>query len=122
MNIPGVLNSLPSFDQLRIDRRQAHQATRIENGNASGALTETEASRLAKPTAMIAHAQANVVADGKITVGEAAKLDTLQDAFSALIFFLKHNRGVSTPAEEGTSEPLEPTVDATPPDPIDILV
>ena len=59
----------------RIDRMQAHQATRIEHGVATGALTGPETRRLAHQQRQLARHEARVEADGQVTRGERYRLN-----------------------------------------------
>ena len=59
----------------RIDRMQAHQATRIEHGVATGALTRPETRRLAHQQRQLARHEARVEADGQVTRGERYRLN-----------------------------------------------
>jgi hypothetical protein len=75
----------------RIDRRQAHQQRRIEQGEHSGALTAREADRLEKQQAGTQRQEARIEADGKITSREAHRMERHQDRTSRYIVRQKHD-------------------------------
>lgn len=76
----------------RVDRRQAKQEQRIQQGVASGELTQREANRLEKRQDAIENAEAKAKADGTVTARERAKLDHMQDKSSRRIAKQKHDR------------------------------
>ena len=79
-------------DTPRIDQRQARQQERIDQGVASGALTEKEAARLERGQARIQRKKARAAADGKITKAERRRIDRAQDRQSRRIHRQKHDR------------------------------
>lgn len=84
----------PSFAGLetpRIDDRQANQARRIEQGQASGALTEREANRLEHQQMRIDHQEGAAKADGVVTNAERARLTHQQNKANRNIARKKHN-------------------------------
>lgn len=76
----------------RVDKRQANQERRIEQGQKSGALSEKEAARLEKGQARVQKAEDKAVADGKVTRKERARLEKAQDRQSRKIYREKHDK------------------------------
>lgn len=76
----------------RIDARQDKQDARIEQGVASGQLTNREAAHLEKREAGIANAEAKAKADGKVTRKERAHLRAKENRTSKAIYQQKHDR------------------------------
>jgi len=75
----------------RVDKREANQEKRIEQGVASGQLNAKETHRLDKEQAKITQAETKAKADGKVTKHERRKLDKMQDAASKDIHAQKHD-------------------------------
>jgi hypothetical protein len=88
--------TLPAFAQTsstpRIDKRQANQERRIEQGEKSGALTQKEAARLEKGRARVQKMEDKAVADGKVTAKERARIEKAQDRQSKKIYRQKHDK------------------------------
>jgi hypothetical protein len=76
----------------RIDKRQANQERRIEQGEKSGALTGKEAARLEKDQARIQKMENKATADGKVTRKERARMEKAQDRESRRIYREKHDK------------------------------
>ncbi len=76
----------------RIDKRQAEQSNRIQQGAHSGALNEKEAARLDKGQARVQKMEDKAVADGKVTKGERARIEKAQDTESRRIARQAHDR------------------------------
>jgi hypothetical protein len=76
----------------RIDQRQANQERRIDQGVASGQLTEREAARLEKGEAHVQQMEDKALADGAITRRERARIERAQDRQSRRIARQKHDR------------------------------
>ena len=74
-----------------IDKRQANQAARIEQGKASGALTAKEAARLDAGQAKVDAKEAKAKADGVVTAKERAKLQRAENKQSRKIRKQKHD-------------------------------
>ena len=74
-----------------IDKRQANQAARIEQGKASGALTPTEAARLDVGQAKVDLKEAKAKSDGVVTKRERAKLQQAENKQSRKIKRQKHD-------------------------------
>ena len=87
-----------STDTPRIDKREANQAERIDQGMNSGALTPGETARLDRGQARIQAAEAAAKADGKVTKRERVALARAQNHQSRKIHRLKHNARTTTPA------------------------
>ena len=81
----------PAASMLRVDKREAHQDKRIQNGVASGQLTARETYRLEKEQAGINHAEAKAEADGKVTRRERLRLHHMQNRASKDIALQKHD-------------------------------
>lgn len=82
-----------------LDKRQAEQQKRIDQGVASGQLNEKEAARLkARESKLEADKQA-AKADGKVTKEERKKLHREADRDSRAIHREKHDRQHATPAK-----------------------
>jgi len=75
-----------------IDKRQANQEKRIDQGVASGELTKREARRLEKQQAHINKAENKAKADGVVTAAERKRLHHKQDNASANIYRQKHDK------------------------------
>ena len=82
----------------RIDKREAIQSERIEQGMNSGALTPAEAARVDRGQARVQAAEAAAKADGKVTKRERMALTRAQNHQSRKIHRLKHNARSTTPA------------------------
>jgi hypothetical protein len=76
----------------RIDQRQANQASRIDQGQASGALTNREAARLERGQQHVQNLENKAMADGTVTGREAARIEHSQDVQSRRIARQKHDR------------------------------
>lgn len=78
-----------------VDKRQANQAYRIQDGVRTGTLTKYEASRLKQEQAKIAHLERRYEHDGKLTYSEKRHLNTLQNKASRHINSQKHDHQVA---------------------------
>jgi len=76
----------------QIDRRQARQQARIDQGVSSGRLNANEAARLQQRQTNLDARQARANADGKVTRREQARLNRAENRSSRAIFAKKHNR------------------------------
>jgi hypothetical protein len=76
----------------RIDARQANQEQRIDQGVASGELTQREANRLDRQQNRIDRYENAARADGKVTAKERARLTHAQGHASRNIKRQKHDR------------------------------
>ena len=76
---------------LRVDRREARQQTRIQQGVHSGQLTPGETARLEAGQAHVERVEARAKSDGVVTPHERAKLNRTQNRQSRKIARLKHN-------------------------------
>jgi hypothetical protein len=94
----AVPASAQSTDTPRIDKREAIQSERIEQGMKSGALTPGETARLDRGQARVQAAEAAAKADGKVTKRERIALTRAQNHQSRKIHRLKHNARTTTPA------------------------
>ncbi|MEK6772512.1 MAG: hypothetical protein AABY64_01110 [Bdellovibrionota bacterium] len=75
-----------------VDQRQENQEKRIEEGKASGQLTEKEEHRLKRRQHRIEKAEKRAEADGTVTPEEAKKLKHMQNRASREIYRKKHNK------------------------------
>lgn len=76
----------------RVDQRQANQEQRIDQGVASGSLTQREANRLERGQQHVDNMENRAKADGVVTRAERARLHQAQDVQSARIYRQKHDR------------------------------
>lgn len=76
----------------RLDQRQANQEKRIEQGVASGQLTEKEAARMEKREDKLEADKQAAKADGKVTAQERKQLHHEANRDSRAIFLQKHDR------------------------------
>jgi hypothetical protein len=74
-----------------VNRRQINQATRIANGIRTGRLTEDETKTIVAKEQEFAQFEANLKADGKLTVDERKQLHQQLDDLSKLIYQEKHD-------------------------------
>ena len=74
-----------------IDKRQANQAARIEQGKASGELTTKEAARLEAGQAKVGAMEAKAKSDGVVTRKERARLERAENKQSRKIKHQKHD-------------------------------
>jgi len=75
-----------------VDRRQANQEQRIDQGIASGQLNEREANRLNAQQEHVNKIEDKAKADGVVTKGERARINRAQDRTSRHIAREKHDR------------------------------
>jgi hypothetical protein len=87
---------IPAYAQTdstpRIDKRQANQERRIEQGQKSGALNQKEAARLEKGQARVQKMENKAAADGKLTAKERSRIEQAQDKQSQKIYREKHDK------------------------------
>jgi hypothetical protein len=84
-------NAAAQTNTPNIDKRQANQEARIQQGVASGALNEREATRLEVGQAKVDAAEARMKADGKVTAKERARLQHKENVQSKRIYKQKHD-------------------------------
>ncbi len=75
----------------RIDRMQAQQRARIEQGAASGQLTAPETRRLVRQERQLTRHEARVEVDGVVTRGERYRLNRDAQRTSRAIYWQKHD-------------------------------
>jgi hypothetical protein len=80
-----------------LDKREANQQKRIDQGVASGQLTTKETNRLDKREAKLAADEAAAKSDGKVTPVERRKLQREANRDSHAIHRLKHNKHTAAP-------------------------
>ncbi len=79
-------------DSPRIDQRQLNQERRIDQGTASGSVTQREANRLERGQQRVERIEARAEADGVLTRREQARVHRAQDRQSQRIAMQKHDR------------------------------
>ena len=79
----------------KIDKREAKQQKRIQNGVGNGSLTPKEASHLEKREDNIQKAEARDKADGKVTPKERRNLKHRENSVSKDINKKEHNKNVA---------------------------
>lgn len=82
----------------RLDKREANQQHRIDQGVASGQLTAKETNNLDKREAKLAANEAAAKADGKLTHAERRKLAHEANRDSRAIHHQKHDKQTAVPA------------------------
>ena len=94
-----VIAALPAFAFAQtapatpnIDKRQAEQQRRIDQGVKSGELTDREAARLEKGQAKVKRIEAKAKADGVVTAKERKQITREQDKQSTRIAREKHDK------------------------------
>lgn len=81
----------------RLDQREANQQQRIDQGVASGQLTQKEAARLEKREATLKAHEQLAKADGVVTKQERIRLNREANRDSKAIYKQKHDRQVAPP-------------------------
>ncbi|WP_310494860.1 hypothetical protein [Dechloromonas sp.] len=76
----------------RVDQRQVNQEQRIDQGVASGSLTQREANRLDRGQQHVDSMENRAKSDGVVTRGERARLHQAQEVQSRRIYAQKHDR------------------------------
>lgn len=89
--IPALAQTPNPTATPRIDKREANQERRIEQGERSGQLTPREAARLEKGEARIDNMEAKAKADGVVTPQERKRLRHAEDRESRRIYREKHD-------------------------------
>lgn len=87
--------AVPAFAQTgtpRFDQRQANQQQRIDQGVASGQLTQREAARLEAGQQRLDRMEDRAKADGTVTRQERARLQRAENVQSRHIYREKHDR------------------------------
>ena len=87
-----ALAQAPAPNTSRIDKREAKQQERIDQGVKSGQLTPKEAARLEKGQQRIEKMEAKAKADGKVTPKERVAVERAQDRQSRQIAREKHDK------------------------------
>ena len=93
--LPVYAQTAPAKDPAAtpgIDKRQAEQQKRIDQGVKSGELTATEAARMEKGQERIQAMEDKAKADGKVTAKERARINQAQDVQSRHVAKEKHDR------------------------------
>lgn len=87
--------AVPAFAQTAtpgIDQRQANQEQRIDQGIASGQLTQREANRLERGQQRVDNMENRAKSDGIVTARERTRLQHAQNVESKRIYRQKHDR------------------------------
>jgi hypothetical protein len=92
LSAPVFAQSTDTKSTPRIDKRQAEQEKRIQQGEKSGQLNRKEAARLEKGQAHVQKMENKAVADGKVTKKERARIEHAQDVQSKKIYREKHDK------------------------------
>ncbi len=82
----------------RVDKREAKQQARIDQGVASGQLNQKETTRLENGQARVNQAEASAKADGQVTRKERKHLEHMQDKQSRHIKHQKNDKQMVKPA------------------------
>ncbi|MBI5790822.1 MAG: hypothetical protein HZA63_05045 [Rhodocyclales bacterium] len=93
--LPVLAQTAPAKDPAAtpgIDKRQANQQQRIDQGVKSGELTSKEAARLEKGQERVQKMEDKAKADGKVTPKERARLQKAENTQSRHIAREKHDR------------------------------
>ena len=80
-----------------LDKREASQQKRIDQGVATGQLTASETNNLDKRQAKLVANETAAKADGKVTKAERRKLNHQANRNSRVIYKKKHNVNTATP-------------------------
>ena len=84
--LPALAQTTPG-----VDKRQANQDARIQEGVQSGQLTAKETAKLEKGQAKVEKKEAKAKADGTVTAKERKKLAKAQNKQSKKIYREKHD-------------------------------
>lgn len=76
----------------RVDQRQVNQEARIQQGVASGSLTQQETMRLEKGQLHVQNVETKAKSDGVVTQQERHRLHHAQEVQSDRIYRQKHDR------------------------------
>jgi len=82
-----------------LDKREANMEKRIDQGKASGALTEKEAARMERREAKLIKAEERAKADGQVTPQERRRLNKRADKLSDDIYREKHDKQTAAPKQ-----------------------
>ena len=89
--------TLPAYAQTAtpgIDQRQMNQEQRIDQGIASGQLTQRETNRLERGQDRVDNLENRAKSDGVVTARERARVQHAQNVESKRIYRQKHDRQV----------------------------
>jgi hypothetical protein len=92
LSAPVLAQSTGTTSTPRIDKRQAEQEKRIQQGVESGQLTGKEANRLEKGQAHVQTMENKAMADGAMTKKERAHIEHAQNVQSKKIYRQKHDK------------------------------
>jgi hypothetical protein len=88
--LPALAQTTPP-ETPRVDKREANQEARIQQGAASGELNGKETARLERGQAHVRTLEDKAKADGTVTNKERAQLHRAQDRQSKHIYRQKHD-------------------------------
>ena len=88
--LPALAQTAPP-EMPRVDKREANQEARIQQGVSSGELNSKETARLERGQAHVQTLENNAKADGTVTRKERAQLHRAQDRQSKRIYRQKHD-------------------------------
>lgn len=94
-SLPVLAQTAPAKDPAAtpgIDKRQANQDARIQQGVQSGQLTQREAGRLEKGQERVQKMEDKAKADGVVTKKERTRIQHTQNVESKRIYRQKHDR------------------------------
>ncbi len=94
-SLPVLAQTAPAKDPAAtpgIDKRQANQDARIQQGVQSGQLTQREAGRLEKGQERVQKMEDKAKADGVVTKKERTRIQHAQNVESKRIYRQKHDR------------------------------
>ena len=97
LSVGAFAQAAPAASTPRVDKREAQQDTRIQNGVASGQLNAKETYRLEKEQARVNRAETHAKADGKVTHAERRHLRKMQNRASHDIHAQKHDEQTAKP-------------------------
>ena len=86
------LISVSALASSHVDRREARQEQRIQQGAQSGQLTTKEAEKLERGQQHVQNMENKAMADGRVTPKETSRLEHAQDVQSQKIYREKHDR------------------------------
>jgi len=96
LSAPVLAQSSGTTSTPRIDKRQAEQEKRIQQGESSGQLNAKEAARLDKGQAHVQKVENKAVADGSVSKKERRHIEHAQDQQSRKIYRQKHDKQTAT--------------------------
>lgn len=99
VSVASFAQTAPAASTPLINKRQANQEQRIQQGEASGQLTQKEANRMDKREQHVTNLENKAAADGTVTAGERSRVRAAERRTSRHIRAQKHDKQASTPAQ-----------------------